>query len=149
MVRGTKVPSANCRDGAIYAQYGLIIFAPCKAAIFGLFSSPSLKESFVSRAFWWNFLQTLGVKVPRGLFCQLFFFFIVLQEAVFSVRLSRSFVSRLSSRFFPCGCTPTHPFVNPSAYQGGRSDSQEPDTECSTATVSLRNGRLNQGYAGG
>jgi hypothetical protein len=29
--------------------------------------------------------------------------------------LSRSWFSRLSSRSFPCGCTPTHPFVNASA----------------------------------
>ena len=50
---------------------------------------------------------------------------------------ARSFFSRLSSRSLPRGCTPTHPFVNPSAVADGRSDSQEPDTEYSAATVSL------------
>ena len=50
---------------------------------------------------------------------------------------SRSSFSRLSSRSFPRGCTPTHPFVNPSAVKGGRSGPQEPDTEYSAATVSL------------
>ena len=60
---------------------------------------------------------------------------------------SRSSFSRLSSRSFPRGCTPTHPFVNPSAENGGRSGPQEPDTQCSAATVSRCKRRLNQNYA--
>ena len=34
--------------------------------------------------------------------------------------MSRSCFSRLSSRSFRCGCTPTHPFVNASAVAGSR-----------------------------
>jgi hypothetical protein len=51
--------------------------------------------------------------------------------------LSRSFFSRLSSRSFPCGCTPTHPFVNASALP----DSRPSPLEDLTPSILLRPSR--------
>ena len=43
--------------------------------------------------------------------------------------MSRSSFSRLSSRSFPCGCTPTHPFVNSLAVRQSSGPRRGPDTE--------------------
>jgi len=79
---------------------------------------PSLKEPFVSRASWRDFWHTFCAKVRSGLFLRCFV--VLFLHCGFRVDGGYGLSFRgCRAVLFACGCTPTHPFVNPSAGYDG------------------------------
>ena len=99
--------------------------------------SPSLKEPPLSRASWRFFVRHGPRQSPVGLFSRCCSWFGFVEESIGNVVVAVFLFARLFAPFFSLrGGTPIHPFVNPPAETGSRSDCVEPDTEYSTATVS-------------